>query len=157
MKRSKSRIGKMLLAAVAVVLSATVGLCLAACGDGVLAIEGVEWQFATRQTADGTIDLASAAQSAHYPEAPTGEISIETEGGVIVLTDENGEEVATGEYVMTDKNDLRSVYSFESGGDDWTAVVSVSKHWDMHEGTLIVSNGAVAYTFTADVTGMTGR
>ena len=129
-------------------------VCLTACSSGVPHIEGVDWKFAIRQSADGTAELVSPDMKVYYPDALEGEVSIGISDGVISVSDADKGTLTEGKYRLADKNDIRAVYLFESDGAEWTAVVSVTKHWDMHEGTLIVSNGEISYTFTADVTGL---
>ena len=150
-KPEYGRRGKCAAACVVAVVVLLSALCFAACDD-VVPIEDVDWRFAIRQSADGTVTLVSSDMKPFYPDARQGEVSIEISGGVITVSDDSARTLAQGVYRLEDKNGMRAVYLFRSGGVDWTAVVSVTKHWDMHEGTLIVSNAEISYTFTADVT-----
>ena len=67
-KPEYGRRGKCAAACVVAVVVLLSALCFAACDD-VVPIEDVDWRFAIRQSADGTVTLASSDMKPFYPDA----------------------------------------------------------------------------------------
>ncbi len=137
---------RFVIVATAVICLIAALLVFSACTEtGPLPIEGMYWEYSHTEDINGDVIECVQGSEEEYPNAEVRAYTVALNGTEVVVTDENGESVFDGAYIVKETDDERTTdYTMENG----TMVSSISSIDGGNVAQLKVSNGSNTYVFT---------